>query len=210
MIRYRQLPLGDQSFREQAHRLGCFRIRRDVSCHLRPAMDRAVAASVAVTSVHPMFGPDVRTLSDRVICICDCGNAEATERVTGLFSGTAATLVPLDFEKHDRIVSYVLGFSHLLNLLFAQVLAGGPLAFDDLDRVGSTTFHAQMETTRTVVEEDPDLYYSIQRLNPFTAELYDLVRDRLGELTAAVGGEDRSTFADMMERSRRWLEGESA
>jgi chorismate mutase/prephenate dehydrogenase len=175
--------------------------------HLRPAVEHAVASGMAVTSIHPMFGPTVRTLSDRVICVCDCGDPEATSRVAGLFSDTAVTLVPLEFEEHDRIVSYVLGLSHLLNLVFAEVLAQGHVPYGDLDRIGSTTFHAQMTTTRTVVDEDPDLYFAIQRLNPFSSELYETVRDRLTEFTEIVERDDRASFTEIMERSRRWLEG---
>lgn len=173
--------------------------------HLRPAVEEAIASGLSVTSIHPMFGPTVRTLSDRVICVCNCGDPAATARVARLFSATAATLVPLEFEEHDRIVCYVLGLSHLLNLVFAGVLAGGELGFGELDRVGSTTFRAQMETTRTVVDEDPDLYFAIQRLNPFTPELYELVRQQLDVLAGVVGSGDRASFAAMMERSRRWL-----
>ncbi len=175
--------------------------------HLRPAVDRAIAAGVSITSIHPMFGPGVRTLSDRVICICDCGDSTATRRVASLFSDTAATLVPLDFEGHDRIVSYVLGLSHLINLLFAKVLSAGPLEFAEIDRVGSTTFRSQVETTGTVIREDPDLYFGIQALNPFTPELYDDLRREFEQLAAWIRDGDREAFASMMERSRRWLSG---
>ena len=58
--------------------------------HLRPALDAARGSGVAVTSIHPMFGAGARTLSDKVICLCDCGVPEATERVAGLFREHAA------------------------------------------------------------------------------------------------------------------------
>jgi chorismate mutase/prephenate dehydrogenase len=175
--------------------------------HLRDAVGAAVEAGLAVTSIHPMFGPGARILSDKVICVCDCGVPEATERVRALFADTAATLVPLDFEEHDRIVSFVLGLSHLVNLLFAKVLAGHAGGFAAIDAVGSTTFHAQVHTTETVAGEDPDLYFEIQRLNQFTPGLYAAVREELDELTGWVGDGDRDAFAAMMERSRAWLAG---
>ena len=173
--------------------------------HLAVPIAQAVEAGLAVTSIHPMFGPSARTLSDKVVCICECGRPDATARVVELFSATAATLVPLDFEEHDRVISYVLGLSHVVNLLFAKVLAGGAERFGDVDRVGSTTFHAQVDTARTVLEEDPDLYFAIQRLNRFTPELYDIIRREFDELSSWVTTGDRDGFAGMMETSRRWL-----
>jgi len=175
--------------------------------HLAEPIRRAVASGLAVTSIHPMFGPSTRTLSDKVVCVCDCGRPDATAKVVDLFAATAATLVPLSFEGHDRVIAHVLGMSHLINLLFAKVLAAGSERFGDLNRVGSTTFHAQVDTARTVLGEDPDLYFAIQRLNQFTPELYETVRREFDELATWVTTGDRDRFAEMMEVSRRWLMG---
>ena len=90
--------------------------------HLRDALDRAHAAGLSVTSIHPMFGAGVRTLANQVVCICDCGAPQATRRVEAFFTDTAATLVKLSLDEHDVIVSYVLGLSHLTNLVFTRVL----------------------------------------------------------------------------------------
>lgn len=176
-----------------------------LKAHLRPAITRARRAGLAVTSLHPMFGPNTRALSGQVVCVCDCGDPEATRRAEALFRDTAATLVRLSLEEHDRVISYVLGFSHLLNLLFAKVLANSGTTFDHLNRVGSTTFHAQIGTTATVVGEDAALYFGIQQLNPFTPELYEAVRRELQELTGWVLGDDQASFAGMMERARDWM-----
>ncbi len=177
---------------------------------LRPAVQRAVAAGLAITSIHPLFGPGARTLSDQVICFCDCGDADATRRVRSFFSDTAATLVDLSFDEHDRIMAHVLGLSHLVNILFTSVLRHGGISFDRLNRVGSTTFHSQMTTTATVIQENPDLYYAIQRLNPFTPEVHARLREDLEALTAAVQGDDRRAFAAIMDAGRRWVEARDA
>lgn len=173
--------------------------------HLKDAIAGARSAGVSVTSIHPMFGPATRALSDQVICICDCGDTESTRRVRGFFADTAATLVDLSLDEHDRIASYVLGLSHLTNILFTRVLMKGGDSFAALNRVGSTTFHSQMATTETVMREDPDLYYSIQRLNPFTPPLYDALLEELNALTRAVLENNHQKFSDMMTAGRQWL-----
>ncbi len=173
--------------------------------HLRPALDRAREAGLAVTSVHPMFGPSARVLSDKVICLCDCGDPAATDRAAGLFRETAARLVYLSLEDHDRIASRVLGLSHFVNLLFARALAESGLSRAELDAVGSTTFHAQLATTASVLHEDPDLYFAIQRLNPFTPEVYAGLERALREWVEWVGAADRPAFVAAMEKARGWL-----
>ena len=173
--------------------------------HLRPALERALARGTAVTSIHPMFGPGARTLSDKVVVLCDCGAPAATERVASFFRETAATLVPLSLERHDRIAAYVLGLSHLVNLLFAHALAGSGLSRGELAAVGSTTFRDQMATTANVAAESPDLYYAIQKLNPFTPRVHAGVAAALGEWTEWVARGDSAAFAAAMSSARDWI-----
>lgn len=177
-----------------------------VKGHLGGAIARARAAGVGITSLHPMFGPDVRTLSDRVIVVCDCGDAAATARVSALFGETAATLVPLSLERHDEIASYVLGLSHLINLVFARVLAGSGFSHDELAAVGSTTFQAQMTTTTDVVGESPELYYSIQSLNPRNREVYAALARTVEEWAGWVDRSEPGEFARAMQAAAAWVE----
>lgn len=173
--------------------------------HLKAAIERASAAGVCVTSIHPMFGPATKALSGQVICLCDCGDATATRRIRAFFSDTAATLVELSLDEHDRIISFVLGLSHLINLLFARVLREGGGSFEALNRVGSTTFHSQMATTSAVLRDNPELYYAIQKLNPYTGELYESLSRELGRLTDAVRRGDREDFVRQMCEGRDWI-----
>lgn len=178
-----------------------------VKGQLRPALEAARAGGVAVTSIHPMFGAGARTLSDKVICLCDCGDPAATARVAALFRETAATLVPLSLERHDEIASYVLGLSHFLNLLFARVLESSGLSFAELAAVGSTTFHSQFATTESVVRENPRLYYEIQRANPFSARVYRELEQAASAWVGWVEGAEPERFADAMRSLTAWLDG---
>jgi len=174
--------------------------------HLRPALEAARERGSAVTSIHPMFGAGARTLSDKVICLCDCGVPAATERVAALFRETAATLVPLSLERHDEIASYVLGLSHFLNLVFARVLATSGLTFTELAAVGSTTFHSQFSTTESVVRENPLLYYEIQKSNRFSARVYRELERVAAEWVGWVERGEPVAFAEAMQALTGWLD----
>ena len=52
----------------------------------------------------------------------DLGVPEATQRARDLFANTTATLVEMDLEDHDRLIAYVLGLSHALNIVFFTAL----------------------------------------------------------------------------------------
>ena len=176
--------------------------------HLKLSISAARQRGQSITSIHPMFGADARALSDRVICICDCGDAGATQRIAAIFRDTAATLVSLSLDEHDRLMSYVLGLSHLINIAFAAALVDSGLSNETLRRVGSTTFLSQMCTTAPVVCENADLYYLIQRFNSFTPTMHSDISRALSSLIEMVGYGDREGFIAMMSRSRAWIGGE--
>jgi chorismate mutase len=100
-------------------------------------------AGIPFTSVHPMFGPDTELLSGRHVIFVDVGSPEATAAARALFEPTMATLVEMDLESHDRLIAYVLGLSHALNIAFFTALAESGEAAPRLATLSSTTFAAQ-------------------------------------------------------------------
>src|SRR5690606_15781807 len=89
----------------------------------RDALAELVAAGCRVTSIHPMFGPDTRLLSGRHVIFVDLGVPEATAEARGMFSATMAELIEMSLEDHDRLIAFVLGLSHALNIVFFTALA---------------------------------------------------------------------------------------
>jgi chorismate mutase/prephenate dehydrogenase len=110
---------------------------------LRRGLHALRAAGGQVTSVHPMFGPDTELLSGRHVIFVDVGSPEATAAARALFEPTMATLVEMDLESHDRLIAYVLGLSHALNIAFFTALAESGEAAPRLATLSSTTFDAQ-------------------------------------------------------------------
>ena len=174
--------------------------------HLKSAITEARESGLSITSIHPMFGAQTRTLSDKVICLCDCGDGDAATKVERFFRETAVKLVRLTLDEHDRIASYVLGLSHFINVLFATALSDSGLRYEQMRDVGSTTFASQMATTATVIRENPELYYAIQRYNPYTATLYESLKKTLDSITGWVQSENRDAFVACMKTGRAWLD----
>jgi chorismate mutase/prephenate dehydrogenase len=174
--------------------------------HLLDSIKRANEKGIKITSIHPMFSSNVRTLIDKVICFCDCGNQEANKKVMLLFKNTAASIVELSLQEHDRLISYVLGLSHIINIIFIKVLMEGNYKYIDLKNVASTTFNSQMVTAISVINENPDLYYAIQRFNPFNENLYKQLKEVVESITLHVLKGNKDIFVEVMEEGKKWLE----
>ena len=137
---------------------------------LRSGLEQLPAAGCHVTSVHPMFGPDTELLSGRHVIFIDLGDAAALAEARALFGSTMADLVVMGLDEHDRLIAFVLGLSHALNIAFFTALAESGEAAPRLARMSSTTFDAQLDVATRVAAENPDLYYEIQSLNDYGEE----------------------------------------
>src|ERR1700757_2979487 len=158
-----------------------------------------------VTSVHPMFGPDTELLSGRHVIFLDLGHAAALAAARELFSSTMAEQVVMSLDEHDRLIAYVLGLSHALNIAFFTALAESGEAAPKLARMSSTTFDAQLDVAGRVAQDSPELYYEIQSLNDYGAESLEALVQAVERLRTAVLSQDHDTFVALMRRGRDYL-----
>ena len=133
------------------------------------------------------------------------GNAEALAAARALFAPTMAEQVVMGLDEHDRLIAYVLGLSHALNIAFFTALAESGEAAPRLARLSSTTFDAQLDVAGAVAEESPELYFEIQALNDYGAESLQALSSAVERLRAAVLTRDFATFRSLMEQGLAYL-----
>nr|HEX4316564.1 prephenate dehydrogenase/arogenate dehydrogenase family protein [Kofleriaceae bacterium] len=172
---------------------------------LRAGLHALRDAGGNVCSVHPMFGPDTELLSGRHVIVVDLGCEAANAAARALFEPTMATLVDMDLESHDRLIAYVLGLSHALNIAFFTALADSGEAAPRLATLSSTTFDAQLGVAGKVAGENPDLYFEIQTLNDYGTESIAALLYAVERLRSVVRAGDRDGFRALMTRGRDYL-----
>jgi len=174
---------------------------------LREGLEALVAAGVRTASIHPMFGPDTELLSGRHVLHIDLGNEAAAREAQALFSSTMAEQVVTTLDDHDRLIAYVLGLSHAVNIAFFTALAESGEAAPRLARLSSTTFDAQFDVAAKVAGESPALYFEIQRLNQYGSESLQALSQAVERLRALVESGDAAGFEQLMLKGRAWVAG---
>lgn len=165
----------------------------------------AAEQGIKVTSLHPMFAPGTVLLTGRALLVCDCGNREATEMARSLFAETALGLYEVELEEHDKLMTVVLGLSHLTNLIFGRAVSSSNFSFDLLGKVASTTFAKQIKTAAEVAEENPYLYHEIQFFNTYTETMLNDLNSALREFSEAAKAEDGAMFHQLMTDTSKYL-----
>ncbi len=176
---------------------------------LRAGLKRLVDAGCKVASIHPMFGPDTRLLSGRHVVFCEVGVPLATREARALFASTMADLIEMSLEEHDRLMAYVLGLSHALNLVFFTALAESGELVPRLQRMSSTTFDAQLQVASLVATDNPHLYFEIQALNDYGSASLEALRSAAERIQQLVETGDEAAFVELMSAGRRYLESRS-
>lgn len=174
---------------------------------LRAGLGALQAAGVKVTSIHPMFGPDTELLSGRHVIFIDLGSAEALHCAQEIFMSTMAERAVMSLDEHDRLIAYVLGLSHAVNIAFFTALNNSGEAAQRLASLSSTTYDAQIDIATNVSHESPDLYFEIQNLNDYGRESLQALRTAVERLWNAVNGNDPQGFKDLMLQGRAYLAG---
>lgn len=173
---------------------------------LRAGLDALAKAGCRVTSLHPMFGPDTELLSSRHVIFIDLGHEGALREAQDLFAPTMAQRVVMGLDEHDRLIAYVLGLSHALNIAFFTALANSGEAAPRLAQLSSTTFDSQMDVASRVAAESPDLYFEIQSLNDYGEESLLALQQAVERLVTTVRSRDADAFAALMNRGRTYFD----
>lgn len=158
-----------------------------------------------VTSLHPMWGPKAALLSDKNLAIASVGVNAADRAAAALFSDTAVRIVKMRLEDHDEMMAYVLALSHMTSLAFSRALERSGHSFAEFSHSGGPTFQKQVELSREVSAENPDLYREIQALNPRNAKVYRGLLSAIEEVRE--GRNSPTRFRRLMEGLDRYYGG---
>lgn len=172
---------------------------------LVPALRKLADRGVQVTSLHPMFGPDTELLSGRHVLFLEVGVPAATREAVGLFESTMAQQIRMPVDDHDRLIAFVLGLSHALNIAFFTALADSGEALPKLEELSSTTFDAQLEVAAKVAEENPYLYFEIQHDNPHGRDALIALAGAVDRVRKIVEAGDREAFVKLMQSGHEYL-----
>jgi chorismate mutase / prephenate dehydrogenase len=173
-----------------------------VKAPVKGTLERAREAGVAVASVHPMFGPDVRSLRGRDLVVCDCGDARAARRAERLFAGAGLRIVRMTLEEHDAAIARTLGLAHLAGLAAAATLAHDP---PPAGVPASTSFRLLRELIDVILAQPADLTFAIQAANPSSRDVAKRFAISAEALARTFEGSDARTLASELETYRKRL-----
>ena len=133
--------------------------------------------------IHPMFGPGVKTIKGQNIISVPIKDAKKELTMTkSLFEG--ANFVTIDAAEHDKKIAVILGLTHLMNLVFANILSKDEKMLLT-EKMSGTTFRVQKILAESIMTESPELIETIIA-NPEIRRVAEELWKDIGRLLTAI------------------------
>jgi len=140
-------------------------------------------AKINPICIHPMFGPGVKTIKGQNIISVPIKDAKKELTVAKtLFEG--ANFVTIDAAEHDKKIAVILGLTHLMNLVFANIISKDE-KMNLTEKMSGTTFRVQKTLAESIMTESPELIETIIA-NPEIRRVAEELWKDIGRLLTSV------------------------
>jgi chorismate mutase/prephenate dehydrogenase len=170
-----------------------------------PALRRARKEGVAIASVHPMFGPAVRSFRGHNLIVCEAGDAAAARRARTLFAGAGLRIRTIPLAAHDPWIGRTMGLAHFLALVAGATLAELGTDLSDLDGLATTSFRRLLDLVHSIVGQDAALTRAIQTRNPEGETVVEHLAGQVETWRLLLFAEDAAPLNAKLEALRRSL-----
>ncbi|MDF2422107.1 MAG: prephenate dehydrogenase/arogenate dehydrogenase family protein [Nitrosopumilus sp.] len=140
-------------------------------------------AKINPICIHPMFGPGTKTIKGQNIISVPIKDAKNELTVAKeLFKG--ANFVTIDAAEHDKKIAVILGLTHLMNLVFANIISKDE-KINLTEKMSGTTFRVQKTLAESIMTESPELIETIIS-NPEIRRVAEEFWKDIGKMLTAV------------------------
>jgi len=140
-------------------------------------------AKINPICIHPMFGPGIKTIKGKNIISVPIRDAKKELTVAKtLFEG--ANFVTIDAAEHDKKIAVILGLTHLMNLVFANIISKDE-KMNLTEKMSGTTFRVQKTLAESIMTESPELIETIIA-NPEIRRVAEELWKDIGRLLTSV------------------------
>nr|WP_223241317.1 prephenate dehydrogenase/arogenate dehydrogenase family protein [Flammeovirga sp. EKP202] len=148
-------------------------------------------------SIHPMFGPSIKSFDGNVVLFNHVDGAEDLEQAfKAFFTSHKGIVKDVEYIKHDKQMGLVQGLNHFNVFVSAKTMARYNEDFEDIKSVASPPYRIFIVFYTRYVMQNPLLYADIQMRNEFVYEVVRIFRDEMNKLFDIIQTRDRDSFID--------------
>jgi len=152
-----------------------------------------------VLGTHRLFGPGAKSLASQNFVLTPTSVKEnmLSDQVMNYLKERGARVTLMTPQKHDEMMSVVLGLAHFISIVAADTLMDiGKL--QEFKAIGGSTYRVLTTLVESVVSEDPELYATLQMKLPYVQEMEELFQMHAVKWANLVKNQDKAGFIKNM------------
>jgi len=159
-----------------------------------------------VLGTHPVFGPGSKGVKNKAFILTptNAEEKEFAENFKGWLEQKKARVFVMSPEKHDELMSVVLGLPHFLGLVACDALLE-QADYPETKKVAGTTYRMLFTLAEATALENPELYASLQLNLPEIAKLESLFIEKAREWLKLIKQKDPAAITSKMEQLKAKL-----
>jgi prephenate dehydrogenase len=160
-----------------------------------------------ILGTHPVFGPGSKGVRNKAYVLTPTNVEERAfaEKYKGWLEKVGARVFIMSPEKHDELMSVVLGMPHFIGLVTCDTLLEQP-DFLETKNVAGTTYRMLFTLAEVTALENPELFSSLQFSLPEMDKIESLFIEKAREWLDLIKQKDPEAIAARMEQLRSKLE----
>lgn len=158
-------------------------------------------------SLNPMFAPSLGFAGQKIVAVKFRGGPRSTQFLEQLKTW-GASIHERTAEEHDRACAVMQVATHALLLLLGRIVGDSGLDPKALLEIAPPPHRLSLALVARILSAAPEVYWDIQKDNPFAAETRKQIAAALADLDQIVGSNDPAAFSQMLAQMRQNLKAE--
>lgn len=154
-----------------------------------------------VLGTHPVFGPGSKGVKHKAYVLTPTSDKEAAyaEEFKRWLEKKEAHVFVMSPQKHDELMSLILGISHFIGLVTCETLLEQP-SFPESKRLAGTTYRLLLTLAEVAALETPDLYANVQTKIPGLSKIEERFIANANEWLELNKNKDQQGIIDRMAK----------
>ena len=152
-------------------------------------------------SLHPMFGPGIKSMKNYVIIALKVGGTEdyreIIDELFAIFESDGLIITYTTPEEHDKRMALTLAVPHMFNILFLNLLRKSGIALNELTRFTGTTFLLQKVFAESIIQREMEMFGEIQMENLQFHDILNLFEALVKDYKEIIQNKRESAFQEI-------------
>lgn len=159
-----------------------------------------------VIGLHPMFGPDIKTLAKQVIVWCEGRHTERCQWLIDQFAIWGAKMYSIPAEQHDQGMTIIQVLRHFSTFAYGLFLSKENPNLDQLLKLSSPIYRLELVMVGRLFAQNPELYADIILSSPENIDILKRFHTSFGKAIDQLESEGKPGFIQDFKHVSSWFD----